>query len=43
VVARRPHLAFQSDPCTDVSPFAYSANIPSVIWVTDRDGSHGAR
>jgi Tol biopolymer transport system component/DNA-binding winged helix-turn-helix (wHTH) protein len=33
-------VAFQSDPCIDIAPNAYSANIPSLIWVADRDGGH---
>src|SRR5262245_23720664 len=31
-------IAFQSDPCIDISPTAASANIPSTIWIVDRDG-----
>jgi Tol biopolymer transport system component/DNA-binding winged helix-turn-helix (wHTH) protein len=31
-------IAFQSDPCVDISPTSFSANIPSSIWVADRDG-----
>ena len=31
-------IAFQSDPCVDISPTGYSANIPSSIWIIDSDG-----
>ncbi len=33
-------LAFQSDPSIEVTPSGYGANIPSLIWIVDRDGGH---